>query len=289
MLEHVIARLEEAEDALCFSSGMAAISTLLLAYLRRGDKVLIPYEIYGATLELIQDLQKFDIKISYTWPETNDILESIERDVKLIIIETMTNPTLKVIDVREVVKKSLENNSIIIIDNTFVTPVLYQPIPDGATFVLHSMTKYMSGHNDTVAGVIAGSSRDIRNLWNWRRKVGTILAPFEAYLVMRGIKTLSLRVKKHCENAKIIAEYLKEHSKIEEVLYPGLPENKYHDIAKKLFKNGFGGVVSFKIRGSYGEVIKLLKNLKIIKPSPSLGGPETLLTYPIVSASKVIP
>ncbi|RLE58022.1 MAG: cystathionine gamma-synthase family protein [Thermoprotei archaeon] len=289
-LERVIARLEEGDDALCFSSGMAAISCVYIGLLRKGDRVVIPMEAYGTTIQLALELkEKFGIEVVTVYPETEEVINAVNRNTKLVLVETITNPMLRVIDVPEVAKVCKEYGVTLVVDNTFATPVLYKPLRDGATLVIHSMTKYIAGHNDVIAGSVIGSRELILHLWDWRRKLGTIIPPFEAYLVLRGVKTLELRVRKHCENAQAVAEFLKEHSRVEEVLYPGLPDNRYHEVAKKLLRGGFGGVVSFKIKGGKEEVRKFFKNLKVIKPAPSLGGPESLITYPVLSAARTIP
>lgn len=284
-VEHIITKLEGGEDTLCFSSGMAAISALFMSTLKSGCTVLLPKEAYGSTIQLAQDLCKFNIKTVLVDPRTERFIEVIDKGVSLVFTETITNPMLKVLDIPEVVRKCRDLGVPVAIDNTFTTPILYKPLRDGADYVVHSMTKYLAGHNDVVAGCIIGSREFINSTWHWRRKLGTIASPFDAYLVLRGLKTLKLRVEKHCENAKVIAEFLSNHSKIREVYYPGLSDNEYHSIAKKLFNNRYGGVVSFKIKGGRQEVMKITKSLKIIRPSPSLGGAESLLTYPIISAA----
>ena len=288
-VERTMACLEMAEDALCFSSGMSAIATLYLSTLKKGDTLVIPMEMYGTTIQLALDLQKYGIRTILAWPETEEIVKEVNRKVKLVLVETMTNPTLRVIDVPELAKVCYDLGVTLVVDNTFVTPILYQPIKDKVDMVVHSMTKYIAGHNDVIAGAVVGEKKRILELWDWRRKLGCILAPFEAFLVLRGMKTLSIRVKTHCENAQAMAEFLVEHPKVKEVHYPGLTEDKYHSIARKMFKNGYGGVVSFRIKGGSEEVLKIFSRLKIIKAAPSLGGPESLITYPIISAAKVIP
>jgi cystathionine gamma-synthase len=284
-VEHVITKLEHGGDTLCFSSGMAAISCLLISTLRSGCVVLLPKEAYGSTIQLVQDLCRFNIKVVFAEPNTERFIEMISKDVSLVFVETITNPMLRVLDIPEIVKKCRDFEIPVAVDNTFTTPILYKPLMDGVDYVIHSMTKYLAGHNDVVAGCITGSKDFINDMWHWRRKLGTIASPFDAYLVLRGLKTLKLRVEKHCENAKIIAEFLSNHPKISKVYYPGLPDNEYHSIARRLFNNRYGGVVSFKIRGGREEVVKIMKSLKIIRPSPSLGGVESLLTYPIISAA----
>ncbi len=289
-MENVITELEEGGDSLCFSSGMAAISTIYFSTLRKYDQIVLSAESYGTTLQLGEKLREFGIDVQVSWPETENIIESINRKTKLVLIEVVTNPTLRVFNIREIAEVCRENKTILVVDNTFATPYLYKPLKDGVDIVLHSLTKYLSGHNDVLGGSITSSKEKILELWDWRRMLGTIIPPFEAFLIIRGLKTFELRMEKHCKNARIIAEHLQEHPRITEVLYPGLTSNKYHDIAKKLFNNkGFGGVVSFRIKGGEEEVVRLMKNLKIIKPAPSLGGAESILTYPVISAAMTMP
>ena len=284
-VEHVITKLEHGRDTLCFSSGMAAISCLFISVLKSGSTVLLPKEAYGSTIQLAQDLSKFNIRTILVEPITEKFIDVIDKNISLVFVETITNPMLRVLDIPEVVRKCRDLNIPIVVDNTFTTPILYKPLMDGVDYVVHSMTKYLAGHNDVVAGCITGSKEFMNDMWHWRRKLGTIASPFSAYLVLRGLKTLSIRVEKHCENARVIAEFLNNHSKISKVYYPGLPDNEYHSIARKMFNNRYGGVVSFKIKGGRSEVMKVMKSLKIIKSSPSLGGVESLLTYPIISAA----
>ncbi len=268
---------------------MAAISTIYFSTLKKSDKIVLSAESYGTTLQLGEKLRDFGVEVKTSWPETENIIESIDKNTRLVLIETMTNPTLRVFDVPEISKVCKENNTILAVDNTFATPYLYKPSRDGVEIIIHSLTKYLAGHNDVVGGAVISRREKILQIWDWRRMLGTILPPFEAFLIMRGLKTFELRMEKHCKNAQIIAEYLEDHPKIKEVLYPGLPNNKYHNLARKLFKKGFGGVVSFRIRGGEEEVRKLMNSLKIIKPAPSLGGAESILTYPIISAALTMP
>ncbi len=288
-LENILTELEEGEDSLCFSSGMAAISTIYFSTLKKNDKMVLPAELYGATLQLGEKLREFGVEVKISWPDTDDIIESIDKNTKLVLIETITNPTLRVFDIPEILKVCRENRAVLVVDNTFATPYMYKPFKDGVEIVVHSLTKYLSGHNDVVGGAIISQKEKILELWDWRRMLGTILPPFEAFLIIRGLKTFKLRMERHCKNAEAIAEYLADHPKVKEVMYPGLPTDKYHKIASKLFKNGSGGVVSFRIRGGEEEVKKLMKSLKIIKPAPSLGGAESILTYPVISAALTIP
>ncbi|MEM0490629.1 MAG: PLP-dependent transferase, partial [Ignisphaera sp.] len=222
-LERIVAKLENTEDALAFNSGMAAISTTFIWRLKPGDRVIVPMELYSSTLALLNNIApKLNIKLSKVWPSAESIIEAVDRDTSIIFLEVMTNPTNKVIDIDYIYKSIDIEKTVLIVDNTFTTPILLKPVRYGAKLVIHSMTKYFGGHNDAVGGVVAGLLTDTKILWEWRRMFGGILQPFEAYMILRGIKTLEIRFEKHSKNAKAVAEYLAEHSRIEEVMYPGL-------------------------------------------------------------------
>lgn len=289
-LEKILYRLEQGQDALAFSSGMAAISSVYLSFLSHGDTVLVNKECYGTTQQLALDLSKFGIKTVIAGPDTQDLIENITSDVKLALIETVTNPLLRVIDVTEIAKRCRETGTILVVDNTFATPVLYTPITDGADIVVHSTTKYLAGHNDVVGGAIVLPDRSMsEDLWHWRRKLGSIASPFSAFLILRGISTLKCRFEAQSKSAKELAEFLKDHPKIEEVFYPGLDDSPYKRIADKLFRvRLYGGVVSFKVKGRREAALRVLKSLKTVHPSPSLGGVESLMTYPVWSAAKTL-
>ncbi|WP_291999826.1 cystathionine gamma-synthase family protein [Caldivirga sp.] len=290
-LERILAKLEDGVDALATNNGMAAVSTALISILKSGSRLILPAEIYGTTLGLALNIDKFGVRTIVTMPETEDLAEAIKSAPNsIIVIETLTNPMLRVIDVDYLVKVSKDNDSLLIVDNTMATPILYRPIEHGVSVVIHSATKYISGHNDILAGaIVANNTSVIEEMWQWRRRLGTIIQPLDAYLVLRGIKTMDLRVKKHCDNAMAIADYLSNHSKIKEVYYPGLKQSPYHGLASRMFNGLYGGIVSFKVKGGKEEVRAFLNSLKIIKPAPSFGGPESLIMYPITSAAQPIP
>ena len=286
-LERVISKLEKTGDALAFNSGMGAISTCFLWLLKPGTKIVVPMEMYSTTLALLNNLAlKMNVKVVKVWPSAEAIVEAVDRDTSVIFLEAMTNPTNKVIDLDYISKHIDLEKIILVVDNTFTTPVTLKPVKYKARLVVHSATKYLSGHNDVVGGVVAGSREDIKSLWEWRRMLGGILQPFEAYMILRGIKTLEIRFERHSNNAKAVAEYLENHPKVEEVMYPGLQSSPYHEIAKKLFEKPlFGGVVSFKIKGSYSDAVSFLRRLKIVKRCPSFGGAESMAVLPIKSAA----
>lgn len=287
-LEKLLAKLENGFDALAFGSGMAAISAAYFSKLEAGSRILLPKECYGATQELAQNLEKFGIECVLARSDTEEFLEKLDEKTSLALVEPITNPMIRVVDVRKIAKRCRELDIPLIVDNTFSTPILYNPLDDGAWISLHSLTKYISGHNDVIGGaIILGGGEDLSSLWNWRRKLGTIMSPFDAYLTLRGVATLQIRFEKQSNTALELAEFLEDHPKIESVHYPGLSSSPYKELADKLFKRKlYGGVLSFKVRGGQREALEVLRSTKIIKSSPSLGGTESLLTYPIWSAVK---
>ncbi|MEM0329020.1 MAG: cystathionine gamma-synthase family protein [Nitrososphaerota archaeon] len=287
-LEKILAKLEKGVDCLAFGSGMAAIAAAYLSKLSAGSKILVPLECYGTTQELAQNLSKFGVKCILARSDTNEFLERLEDGISLALVETITNPMVRVADVKEIAKRCAELGIPLIIDNTFTTPILYNPLEDGAWIAVHSLTKYIAGHNDVVGGaIIVKSEEDAKTLWNWRRKLGSIMSPFDAFLTIRGVATLEARFEKQSRSALEIAEFLEDHPKIERVYYPGLSSSPYKSIADRIFKRRlYGGVLSFKVRGGQREAIEVLKSTELIKPTPSLGGVESLLTYPIWTAAK---
>ena len=290
-LERILAKLEEGFDALSFNTGMSAIMTLLLRVIKPGSKVIVPYEVYGGTLALLENLAgRIGFKLVKVWPSAESILEAVNNENEPVIVftEVLTNPMLRVIDL-EVLFKELGENTILIVDNTFTTPLLVKPLKYGARYVVHSLTKYIAGHNDVLGGIVVSKGKD-EELWNWRSLAGTILQPFEAYMTMRGLKTLGLRFEKQSRTALEIAEYLSGHSRVEEVYYPGLKTSPYYSVANKLFERKlYGGVLSFRIKGGYEEAVEFMKKLRVIKRAPSLGGTESMAMLPSKAASMHIP
>lgn len=289
--EKVVAKLEGAKESLAFSSGMAGIAAVYLSALRSGDTVVITKESYGTTQDLALNLAKLGVKTVLAGPDTEDFLRKIKPGVALVLIETITNPLVRVVDIPAITERCKEAGARLVVDNTFATPLLYHPLERGAWLSLHSVTKYIGGHNDVVGGAIAlDDPLDLVELWEFRRRLGSIMGPFEAFLALRGVATLSARFKVQCANALALAKFLHDHPKVEEVYYPGLRYSEYHKIASRIFleKGLFGGVLSFKVKGGKQKAIEVLKRIELIRPSPSLGGTESLLNYPITSASKTI-
>ena len=223
-------------------------------------------------------------------PSAEAIAEAVDREVSLVLTEVMTNPTLKLIDLEELRRTLPLDRVLLIVNNTFITPVLVQPARYGASLVIHSTTKYLSGHNDAVGGAVTCSSERAKLLWEWRRMLGTILPPFESYLVLRGMKTLEVRFERQSRSALTVAEFLLEHPRVEEVMYPGLRSDPNHDTVSRLFRRGlYGAVLSFVVKGGREEALKVMRRVRVITPAPSLGGAESLITMPAVSAARYIP
>ena len=289
--EKVIAKLEKAQEALAFSSGMGGIAAVYLSALSSGDTVVITKESYGTTQDLALNLSKFGVKTILAGPDTEDFLEKIDSRVALVLLETITNPLVRVVDIPAITKRCQEVGARLVVDNTFATPLLYRPLDHGAWLSVHSVTKYIGGHNDVVGGAIALNDHlDLVELWDFRRRLGSIMGPFEAFLALRGVATLKPRFDLQSKNALALARFLEDHPRVEAVYYPGLEDSPYHKTASKLFleKGVYGGVLSFKVKGGKPKTIEVLKKIRLIKPSPSLGGTESLLNYPITSASKTI-
>jgi cystathionine gamma-synthase len=289
--EKVIAKLEKAKEALAFSSGMGGIAAVYLSALSSGDTIVITKESYGTTQDLALNLSKFGIKTVLAGPDTEDFLQKIKPGVVLVILETITNPLVRVVDIPAITKRCKEVGAKLVVDNTFATPLLYRPLEKGAWLSVHSVTKYIGGHNDIVGGAIAlDDPIDLVELWEFRRRLGSIMGPFEAFLALRGVATLKVRFEAQCKSALTLAKFLEDHPKVEKVYYPGLPDSEYRKAADKIFleKGVYGGVLSFKVKGGKPKAIEVLRKIKLIKPSPSLGGTESLLNYPITSASKTI-
>lgn len=280
-LEEIVARLENAKHCLAFSTGMASINTVFELF-KKDDHILACNDLYGGTVRLFNNnLTNKGIKISYiNTSNLKEIETSINENTKCIFIETPTNPLNNVSDIYEISKICKKHKILLIIDNTFLTPYFQKPLELGADIIVHSGTKYLSGHNDTLAGFIALNDTEIyERLLFIQKTIGNGISPFDAWLVIRGIKTLAVRLKQIEENSLVIANYLSTHKKIKKVYYLGLKSHKDYELNKKQSK-GSGGIISFELN----EIVKVeqvLNNLSLIRFAESLGGVETLITYPI--------
>jgi cystathionine gamma-synthase len=288
VLERRLASLEEGEDALVFSSGMAAISTCFFHLLRSGCKLVLSRDVYGSTIPLAKSFEKFGVKVELRGPETEDIADAVEGEGTVVFVESVSNPLLRVVDLDLLASVCRERGAFLVVDNTFATPLNLKPLLRGANAVVHSLTKYLAGHNDVVGGAVVSSSKFIDELWYARARLGCVLDPHASFLILRGLKTLAARLKVSQESARAIAEFLEDHSKVSRVYYPGLVSHPTHHIAKKLLK-GYGAVVSFEVKGNGEDARKFLRSLKVIKPSPSLGGCESLASHPASSSHRDLP
>lgn len=279
--ERKIAELESTEDCAVFSSGMAAISTAIISLVSPGDHIVSIRDLYGGTVELLSNLMtKFEVLTTFVEATNTGEMESaVRKNTKLLFLETPTNPTLKLVDLSKVAEIAKRNGAKVLVDNTFATPYNQQPLRSGCSLVIHSATKYLAGHNDVTAGAAAGSEELIEPMKKLRRILGGMLDPHGAWLMLRGMKTLSLRMEKHNANGQKVAEYLEGHPKVERVYYPGLSTHPQHSLAKRQMK-GFGGVLSFELKGNLNRAVKFVDNLKLALIAPSLGGTETLVSQP---------
>lgn len=287
-LEKVVASLESGIDALAFSSGMAAIGTVLELF-KTGDHIIVDYDLYGGSIRLFNNISKKNgIEFTRVDIVNDDVSKYIKENTKAVFIETPTNPMMNVIDIEKLAEITKKNNILLIVDNTFLSPYLQNPLKLGADIVIHSGTKYLGGHNDTLSGFIVTNREDIREKLRFLIKTtGAGLAPFDSWLILRGIKTLSVRMDRAEENAIKIANWLKDRKHITKVIYPGLPEHPGHEIMKKQAR-GFGAMLTFEV-DSKEFALYILKSVRLIRFAESLGGTETLITYPITQTHADVP
>lgn len=284
VLEDKIAQLEHGEAAVATSSGMGAISSVMWTILKAGDHIISDKTLYGCTFAFFSHgLSKFGIEVSFV--DTSDaeaVKKAMKPNTKAVYLETPANPNLKIVDIKAIAEVAHTNpNTLVIVDNTFSTPYCQRPIELGADIVVHSATKYLNGHGDVIAGMVI-SKKDLIDqirLVGIKDMTGSVLGPMEAYLIIRGMKTLEVRMKKHCENAMKVAEFLAAHDKVAEVYFPGLKSHPGHDIAAKQM-DAFGGIMSFELKGGFEAGKILLNNLKLCSLAVSLGDTETLIQHP---------
>ncbi len=287
-LSKKIAALENAESAMIFGSGMAAISTTLLAFLKAGDHIILQKDIYGGTRNLVEaQFHRYNIEYSFTDGLSIDDFEAcIKPNTKIIYIETPSNPLLKLVDLKAVANLAKAKGVLSVIDNTFATPIIQKPIDFGIDIVIHSATKYFSGHSDICAGAVATSQVHIDTICNLAKNLGGSLSDFTVWMLERSMKTLGIRVKAQQRNAKKLAKYLDVHDAVSNVYYPGLKSHPDYELAKKQMK-GFGAILSFDLtKGIDAELF--LQALQLIKPSMSLAGIESTMILPAVSSHALL-
>ena len=281
-LEKCLASLEEAEHALAFASGMAAITTLLLSLLKEGDSILAVDDLYGGTRRLFTRIMRnFGVESTYVdGTNLRDFEAKLTPGTKIVWVESPTNPLLKIVDIAGVAKIAHSHNALLVVDNTFMSPYLQHPLRLGADIVVHSTTKYLGGHSDLIGGAVVLSDPKLYEKVQFAQNAaGAVPGPMDCWLVLRGIKTLAVRLERHCSNAQKVAEFLAAHMKVSKVVYPGLTSHPQHDLARKQM-DGFGGMVSFHLKGGTDACQKLLKHVKVFTPAESLGGVESLIEHP---------
>lgn len=292
-METAVAALEETEAALAVSSGMAAINLPLLACAQKGGRVLASRDVYGATVKLLDQIFR-NLGTETTFVDILDLdlvqAELARGDVRAVICETVSNPLLRVTDIPALVELTHAAGADLLVDNTFATPWLVQPAVLGADYVVHSTTKYLSGHGDVVAGVIACDAERRFALNELNKAVGSVLSPFDAWLVLRGIKTLPLRIERQSRNALAIAEWLAQDSQVARVFYPGLPGHTSRATADRLFRGGlYGAMVAFELAGGDREaVFRFLAALRMVVPATTLGDVYSLVLYPVMASHRAL-
>jgi cystathionine beta-lyase/cystathionine gamma-synthase len=288
-LEQNLAALEGGVSAHCFASGMAAIDTVL-RLLKAGDHVIVSENTYGGTYRLFEKvLKNFGLEFSYV--DTTDaanVEKALNERTQLIFVETPTNPILAVADLEGIGKLARNRGIRLAVDNTFMSPYFLRPIEFGASIVIHSTTKYLNGHSDSVGGVaVTASPEDAERIGFLQNTVGAIISPFDSFLILRGIKTLVVRMKQHDENGRRVAAFLAEHPRVRKVYYPGLPQHPQHERAKRQM-SGFGGMIAFET-GSLAAARTVLDNVRLCALAESLGGVETLISHPATMTHASVP
>ena len=290
-LEQIVAKLEKGSTGAAFASGLAAIDAVV-KLLRSGDEIIAVDDIYGGAYRLFTKVyEQYGITIKFVdASEPENIFNAIGEKTKLIWIETPTNPTLKIADIKAIADIAKASGCLLCVDNTFASPALQQPLLLGADIVVHSATKYLGGHSDVIAGIVVTREAELGSrIKFFQNACGAVLAPLDSWLTIRGIETLYLRIKQHCANAQVIAEYLEKHPAVDKVFYPGLPSHPNHEIARKQSK-GFGGIVSFSLKHDDLHLAEqFVSNTNIFKLAESLGGVKSLISHPANMTHKSIP
>ena len=287
-LEVKMANLEGGKAGLAQASGMAAISAAVFTEVRAGDHVIADEVIYGSTYDLFVELKKFGVDVSFI--DTSDITNvenAFRKNTKLVFFETPANPTMKLTDIKAVSEVAHGKKAKVFVDNTFMTPYFQKPLGLGADVVIHSATKYLNGHGDTLGGIIVGSSDFIKRARHTAKNMGGAISPFNSWLILRGMKTLSVRMDRHTENAMSVARFLQRHEKISSVIYPGLPDYPQYDLSQKQM-SGYGGMIAFLLKKAE-DVPVFLDNLKLCTLAVSLGETGTLIQHPATMTHAVVP
>ena len=290
-LEKNIAAIENGKYGACFASGLAAIDCII-KILNPGDEVISTNDLYGGSYRIFKTIfEKYGIVFHFVdMQKVSSVEAAVTKNTKLIWVETPTNPMMNIVDIAAMSTVAKRSGAILAVDNTFATPFLQNPLDLGADIVMHSVTKYLGGHSDVVMGALVTSNDDLaKEIYRIQNSSGAVTAPMDSFLVLRGIKTLHLRVQRHCENGEKIANFLKNHPKIEDVYWPGFETHPNHEVAKKQMR-GFGGMISFTLKGNQlQDALDTVKKMKIFALAESLGGVESLIGHPATMTHASIP
>ncbi len=288
-VELLVAKLEAGEAAIAVASGMSAVSLALLSHLQPGDHVLTQRSLYPTTYKFMnQGLKRLGITFSFVDQSSPEQFRAaIRPETRIIYLESPANPILTLTDLSDIANLAKSHGILTIADNTFATPYNQQPLTHGIDIVLSSATKYLSGHSDVVGGILVSSLERIKQVWPYHLWLGAVLHPFESWLLLRGLKTFALRMAKHNENALAVAEFLEKQAAIKRVFYPGLASHSQHDLANRQMTRGYGGMVSFELRGGYKSCVRLLERVSMIALAVSFGGLHSLITHPASTVSSV--
>lgn len=290
LLEENLAAIEGGKYGVCFASGMSTVDACL-KLLKAGDHVVCSDDVYGGVSRLFNNiLNKYDLKFTYVdTSDPNQVVEAIRPETVMLWIETPTNPLLKVTDLEAMGVIAKEHTLLYAVDSTFATPVFLRPLEYGADMVVHSTTKYLSGHNQLIGGIVITNREDIFDEMKFVQKtIGAVPSPFDCWLTLLGVKTLHLRMARHAENGQVVAEFLENHPKIAKVTYPGLPSHPQYSVAKKQM-SGYSGMISFELKGGIAAGINLMNNVKLCLLAESLGAVETMITHPATMTHVDVP
>ena len=291
-LEKKLAAIENAKFGLAFSSGLAAESLVCLSLLQPGDNIIASDDLYGGTRRLFDKILSEDFSMGIRYMDARNVenvKDLIDSNTKLVYLETPTNPLLKLADISAISEIAHESDLPVAVDNTFASPYFQNPLDLGADIVIHSTTKYINGHSDSIGGAVMVNDQEFYEKFKYEQNaIGSMLSPFDSYLVMRGIKTLGVRMRQHADNAMKISTYLESQKWVKKVIYPGLPSHPQHDLAKKQMR-GFGGMLSFEMDTDSNQMEKFLRSLKLFSLAESLGGVESLIEVPARMTHKGVP
>lgn len=291
--ERAIANLEGGKAGFAFASGLAAASTIL-EILESGSHVIAMDDLYGGTYRLFERVRKHSAKLEFTYVDLSNpenLVSAIRPNSRMVWLETPTNPLLKLVDLEAIAKIAKQHNLILVADNTFASPYLQRPLAHGFDIVVHSATKYLNGHSDIIGGVaVVGDNAQLQEKLGFlQNSVGAIASPFDSFLAHRGVKTLGIRMERHCANALKIARWLEAHPAVERVIYPGLESHPQHALAKRQMPNGFGGMISVILKGGLQAATAMLTKVQIFTLAESLGGIESLIEHPAIMTHASIP